>query len=785
VVPRTRATLDVTRLGGTLRGRALSGRANLRITPPGALAGALDIRSGQSRVDVVGADDRELNGRVRLAIASLADWVPGAAGSLRGQFAFRGQWPDITIDGSLDGSALRWQQQSLESIRVDVDIARPLTPSGRARVTLADLRSGDLNWDRGQLSFEGDMAAHRVQASVDGEQLNASIRAAGGYQRATWNGSLEMLTLDARGIAAYALERPVSLMLGANRASLEQACFVDRRSRICLGGEYAPDGALRARYALTDVPLTLSRHLLPREQPYRVQGRLGGEGDVSRTSAGEWSGTLALQVPRGRVVQRIDVPGDRTVREELLAFADVALNARLEGRDARAQLSAQLAQTGRLDATVTVAGLGAGVSPLGGRIALELPTLAPIEPFVPQFANVAGRASLDAQLGGTLDAPRVSGSLVARDLAAGLPELGLKLRDGTLRATLEDSARPRARVDARVTSGDGTVEVSGEVGLDGTARARIGGQDVLLVDLPSARLIANPQLVFERSLDRMTLDGEVDVVRARVDLQRLPRTTVQGASSDVVVIDDPVRAEAPPGLPLFANVRVRTLRPVDLTGFGLDATVAGEVRVREEPDAMTTGSGELALAGRYKAYGQDLTIREGRLLYAATPLDNPSVSLVAVRVIDDVTAGLRVTGRAQSPVLTVFSEPAMGEANALSYLVAGKPLESIGQGNGEDGDLLQQAAQSLGTAAGGLLAKNLGKRLGVDELSVEDDAEIGGAALTLGYYLSPRLYVRYGFGLFEPGQVLTLRYRVSSSVAIEAATTPTSSRATVEYRIER
>jgi translocation and assembly module TamB len=75
--------------------------------------------------------------------------------------------------------------------------------------------------------------------------------------------------------------------------------------------------------------------------------------------------------------------------------------------------------------------------------------------------------------------------------------------------------------------------------------------------------------------------------------------------------------------------------------------------------------------------------------------------------------------------------------------------------------------------------------MGVDELDVKDSKALGGAALTIGQYLSPRLYLSYGIGLFEPGQVMTLRYRVSGSLSVEAETAPEDSRAGLQYRIER
>ncbi|GAL14232.1 uncharacterized protein YtfN [Vibrio astriarenae] len=42
---------------------------------------------------------------------------------------------------------------------------------------------------------------------------------------------------------------------------------------------------------------------------------------------------------------------------------------------------------------------------------------------------------------------------------------------------------------------------------------------------------------------------------------------------------------------------------------------------------------------------------------------------------DDVTAGIRVTGPADEPVVEIFSEPAMPQANALSYLLRGQDID--------------------------------------------------------------------------------------------------------------
>jgi translocation and assembly module TamB len=55
----------------------------------------------------------------------------------------------------------------------------------------------------------------------------------------------------------------------------------------------------------------------------------------------------------------------------------------------------------------------------------------------------------------------------------------------------------------------------------------------------------------------------------------------------------------------------------------------------------------------------------------------------------------------------------------------------------------------------------------------------------VGKYLSPRLYLSYGVGLFEPGTVITLRYRLSHRWSFEAQNATDFSRASFNYRIEK
>jgi translocation and assembly module TamB len=132
----------------------------------------------------------------------------------------------------------------------------------------------------------------------------------------------------------------------------------------------------------------------------------------------------------------------------------------------------------------------------------------------------------------------------------------------------------------------------------------------------------------------------------------------------------------------------------------------------------------------------------------------------------------------------------MAQADILSVLVTGKPL---GLASREEGSALQGAAASLGGSAGGFLAKEIGSRLGLSDfvdISVQSSldaqglsrgyrtAAAGGApagsaqstALFLGKYLTPRLYVQYGMGLFQNAYVFRARYELTKNWKVQTET---------------
>ncbi len=446
---------------------------------------------------------------------------------------------------------------------------------------------------------------------------------------------------------------------------------------------------------------------------------------------------------------------------------------------ARARLHGVLPRQGELDGAITLA-VAESDPTLGGRAALKLRDLAPLAIWAPQLANLKGSGEVAAELAGTLSKPRIGVTVSGTGLDTEVPMLGVHLRDGNFNARLS----PEGRFDAEgsIRSGDGTLRVTGTRDADQDLELKLSGSNFLAASIPGARVSMAPDLSLTGKKGSLALSGSVKIEDADVNLEKLSFAKSYKASGDVVVVDREAPVEGT-ALGLTTDVRVILGERVKLQGFGLESTVSGELRVHEERDQPSRATGEIRVAGTYEAFGRKLSISRGRLQFAGTSLDDPQLDILAERKLEDVTAKLRVSGTAQNPKLDVFTDPATSQTDAMAYLITGK---AASEAHGEEGAAVSSAAQSVGSVLGNRLAKKLGGNMGfIDEIGVEQNTDLGGNAFTVGKYLSPRFFISYGVGLFEPGSTVTVRYEFSKHWSLEANQAPEDAHAGVRYRIEK
>ena len=209
--------------------------------------------------------------------------------------------------------------------------------------------------------------------------------------------------------------------------------------------------------------------------------------------------------------------------------------------------------------------------------------------------------------------------------------------------------------------------------------------------------------------------------------------------------------------------------------------VATLVRTGQAP----VGRGELSVAeGRYEAYGQKLEIARGKLLFEASPLNDPALDIEARRKVEAIIVGLNVRGTLQQARLSFFSEPSMPQTQIVSYLLVGKPIDSMQSG---DAATVRSASDALAMQGGGLLASQIGRRIGLEEVGVESSTDSTGETnqqLVLGKFLSPRLFISYGISLTESINTLKLRYTISDRWVLKTEAGENQS-ADIEFTVER
>jgi len=310
------------------------------------------------------------------------------------------------------------------------------------------------------------------------------------------------------------------------------------------------------------------------------------------------------------------------------------------------------------------------------------------------------------------------------------------------------------------------------------ADLRIISDDLQVMDLPMASVQASARLDLDLFPDKAVLKGEITIPKAQINVRQTNARTER--SDDVITDEDDAAIRRAIGLQ--SDLWIVLGEQVKLDAMGLAGRLAGRLHLLEQPRQTMRASGELRIEeGHYTQWGQDLNLRNSRVIYTGQAITDPGVDARAERTIGEVTAGLRVSGRLLEPVARLYSSPAMADTDVLSYLVAGQPLRTA---SSNDANALMGAAASLGLRGGSMLTDRIAHTFGLDEIKVDGNPYSKNVALTVGKYLSPRLYVGYGMGLVDDVNTFRLRYSLGKRWNVEAETGGRSS-ADLLYTIER
>lgn len=784
------------RLRGSLQVRIkeLAGSGQATLEAPGLQAtadGRLAAASGGGKLQLRVSDiDRAL--RWARQLPEVGEALAGVAASGRGELraAWQGGWRDPAVQARIELPV--------------IDGPAPATPGAQPGPAWS-VREAVVNVD-------GRLSDARVQGRARAEfgQRRVALELAGqggrrGERPQAWQAQLRELRLTATDPAlgsgpwTLTLQEPVSLRwaggnldAGAGRALLLPPAGGQRAAPgtpAVLAWEpmHWGGGELRTAGRLTGIPMAWLELL---GGPQLAASALSGD----LVFDAQWDAALGA-VPRVRA-SLVRSRGDVTVLAEGAGGASMRLPAGV--REARISLESEgeairlalrweseragVAQ-GELASRLERGGAAGWYWPqtaaLDGSLQAQLPRIGVWSLLAPPGWRLRGSLAANIAVAGTRADPKLSGTIVADDLALRSVVDGVELSGGRLRARLDGQ---RLLIDefmlhgAQAAAGDGgTLVATGEGAwtADGPqARLSVRLDDLRGSIRSDRQLTVSGELSARVDARSTELTGRLTVDSARIVL---PEETAPQLGDDVVVrgaATRPTRTQARAAEPQRSGEgrRLRLDIALDLgddfrvQGHGIATRLSGTLQVSGQSLTAPRVTGTIrTVGGEYRAYGQWLDIERGVLRFTGA-FDNPSLDILAIRPNMLQRVGVQITGNVLNPYVRLYAEPDLPDAEKLSWLVLGRASAS----GGAEAALVQQAALALlASRSGQGGGKGIAGSLGLDQLSFRRDGAEG-PAVTLGKRLGRDFYAAYERSLSGALGTLFIFYDLTRRITIRA-----------------
>ena len=750
-----------------------------------------DFRQGDNRMIASGSLSRsrmDLSGDISLtALESLHDEL---SGSLTGRFRTGGslEQPRLMLD--IEGRELAFADNRLESLTLSGSVQGLDDPELDVDMAIERLNAAGQRFSRIDIDFGGRLSSHQLELNATAGRGMALSRASllleGGLasDEQRYAGRASLLELDT-DYGDMRLADPVVFRVNLATGSAEVQPFCIRREQ---GGSVCLESPLQAATEQGEAELAV--HALPMEilaAWLPEEWRASGENNLQlqarwRQGGQQWSVDAEL-------ASRLDLVGLDTYGQPW-SLTDTRVSANLNATQSRAAITLGLAldDAGQVDLDLVLDDpLGAGQ--LDGALVIDELDLARYQALAPGLDMLEGVLFGRLAITGERESPSLEGALELAGLRASGYEVPVVVEDGRIRIEFNGDD---GRIMGYVASDEGRLVIDGTAEWPSLEAWRIdmdldASQRPLLVSMSQfGRLRVAPEITVRIDPQVLRVRGDVRVPWARLEIGESPPAAVSPSPDEIIITrrdearaqrnaelaatagDDEAAAVAlqEAGMQLDVRLDLHLGPDMLLDTSGLETGLAGTLQVRQENGPVQLFGDVNLTDGRFRAYGQDLLIRQGQLLFSGPP-GQPLLNFEAIRnpsaTQDGVIAGLRVTGFAAEPSLALFSEPAMDEARALSYLLRGRAPR-----DGDTDGALTSALIGLTLGQTGGAVGAIGQAFGIDDLALETSGVGDESQVVVSGHLTDDLRVSYGVGIFSPIAELTLRYSLWRNLYVQA-----------------
>lgn len=517
---------------------------------------------------------------------------------------------------------------------------------------------------------------------------------------------------------------------------------------------------------IKNADFALIRDLLPPD--LELKGRTDAHANVTWTAPSPEKATAHVELTGSGISVAAETNGAR----QTLQLNDTKLTADFTPRTAQIQSDVTLKGGGQLKADITVND-PLSKRELSGSVTVddvELKQFNPVLVSVSPQLSANGKLSAELKPRGTLEKPALYGDIKLDAFTAQGQAVPLDMKPSNVMLHFEGD---QSELIADLETAQGKIRVSGNAQWSDpenpTARVSVKGDKVRVSLPPYVTAHVTPDVEASISLQNLNLSGSIQINQARITVNDLPTGAISASADEEIIEANQVAVRVRTPLKIESSLVIHLGDDVNLSAFGLKSELQGDVTVTQNDQNLgLTGTIKL-IDGTFKAYGQDLVINKGNLTFAG-PVNKPILDFEAIRnpdaIEDNVTAGIRIKGPSDAPQTELFTDPAMSQADAISYIMRGQGLQTSNDG---DNAMLTSALLGMGLSQTGQLVSGIGEMLRISELNVSTAGTGNDSQVVVSGYVLPGLQVKYAMGIFDSVATLTLRYRLLARLFVEAS----------------
>ncbi|WP_057831459.1 translocation/assembly module TamB domain-containing protein [Colwellia sp. TT2012] len=758
-----------TDVSGTLNNSAIIIRGDIAINQSGYFSSG-DLAQGELLIAVdkdhltlqtFRDNNWHVNGQLR--ISEINRWYPFASGAISSDFSIMGnkKEPVITLNSKLKN--IHWQQFHSPSFEITANY-QPFN-NHKSHLTLKSERlditanNDTLSFHDIAVNFSGDFNKQQLQLDWQGD-LAGKLKLSGQWHNALndWQGIVEHSALTYKDIT---WRNNNAFYLGFNLAKqqlfIEQHCWQGTALKVCL-----PDNAIMGESGdITlgiNIDLSLMDELILPEE-VQLKGKVTGE------LTAQWSPTQAIWAKANFTLSSGNIKVYNEYSEQQISQwhqGELSFEVNDGQFTSQFQLQDMQAQTLiNINSKITFT----DDFPIKSEIVLNNFNLQPLQAVIANVVNLQGNLTAMLTVNGTIKAPIVNGSIALDNGELLLSQNPNKLTDINAEIQIYNN---QAKILGQFFIKGNKATLNGDLAWQEgfTMDIDLTAKQIPLVFPPQLLMTISPALNFSLQDKVLTLSGNVDVLDGSYNIEKLPQGSIT-LSDDVIIVDQYGREvfKKKSGFDIKTNVSINIAKAFKVSGQGLKSHLFGQLQLKQQQKQPLQVFGNIQSAkGTYQAYGQRLTIEKGELSFNG-PIDNPYFNLRATRHIkaEDIEVGLKITGLADTLAIQLFSIPTMETPEILSYLARGRGLDSGGSNS--------TAAASMLIGFGVTNSVGLFDRLEqlpfINNIAIDTEGEGDTTQAIISGYIGNRIYLKYGIGVYEPINELTVRLYLLNRLWLE------------------